>query len=77
MDEKNLVDQLKVLEVTLKKINSFKSVFARGVVNGVGTFIGATIVAALVITIMVQVLKFLDLDLGIGEYLQSLLPWKR
>jgi Domain of unknown function (DUF5665) len=62
------------LSATIKKVNSLKFIFLRGIANGVGTFIGATIVAAIVITLLVQVLNTLDIDLGIRDYLNSLVP---
>jgi len=61
------------LSATVKRINSFRLVFFRGIVNGVGTFIGATVVAAIAITIALQILAFFDINLGIKEYLNSLL----
>lgn len=61
------------LSATVKKVNSLKFIFLRGILSGVGTFIGATVVAAIVVTILLQILAFLDIDLGIREYLTSLL----
>ena len=66
---KNIVE----LSATVKRINSFRFIFLRGVLNGVGTFIGATIVAAVAITLLVQILGMFDVDQGIKEYLSSLL----
>lgn len=66
---KNIIE----LSATVKKINSFRLVFFRGVINGVGTFIGATVVAAIAITLVVQILGFFTIDLGINNYLNSLL----
>lgn len=66
---KNIVE----LSSTVKRINSFKFIFLRGILNGVGTFIGATIVAAVAITLLVQILGMFDVDQGIKEYLSSLL----
>lgn len=62
------------LSATVKRINSIKFIFLRGVVNGVGTFIGATVVAAVAVTLLIQILGVLDIDLGIRDYLNSLLP---
>lgn len=73
MENNNLIEQLKSLEGTIEKTNSFKAVFIRGVITGVGTFVGATVVAAIVIAILVQALGLLGINLGIGEYLQSLI----
>lgn len=61
------------LSATIKKINSLRFVFFRGVIHGVGTFIGATIVAAIVITLLVQILGVFHIDFGINTYLNSLL----
>lgn len=66
---KNLIE----LSATVKRVNSFKFVFFRGVLNGVGTFIGATVVAAIVITLLVQMLGVFNIDLGVRDYLNSLL----
>ena len=65
-----LNSQLEELTHLLKDTYSTKTVLWRGVINGIGTFIGATIVAALMITIFVQVLEMMGLD----EYFQSFLP---
>lgn len=66
---KNIVE----LSATVKRVNSFKFIFFRGILTGVGTFIGATVVAAIAVTLLVQILAFFDVDLGIREYLNSLL----
>lgn len=70
---KNIVE----LSATINSVNSYKFVFFRGIVNGVGTFIGATIVAAIAITFLVQILGVFNIDLGINDYLKSLIPEKR
>lgn len=67
---KNIVE----LSAIIKQTNSLKFIFLRGIANGVGTFIGATIVAAIAITFLVQILGALDIDLGIRDYLNSLIP---
>lgn len=61
------------LHTTTKRANSTKAVFVRGIIGGVGTFLGATIVAALLIAIITQILILLDFDIGISNYLQSLI----
>ena len=66
---KNIVE----LSATTKRINSFKFIFFRGVLNGVGTFIGATIVAAIAITVLVQILDLFNINLSLREYLNSLI----
>lgn len=67
---KNIIELTKMVE----RLNSLTFIFLRGIVNGVGTFIGATVVAAIAITVMVKILGVFDIDLGIREYLNSLIP---
>lgn len=69
--QKELNQNILDLSRTIKQINSFWFVFLRGIVNGVGTFIGATIVAAIVITFVAKILTFFDINLGINDYLNS------
>jgi len=71
--EQELNQNIVELSATIKRINSFRFVIFRGIINGVGTFIGATVVAAIVITLVVQILGLFDIDLGIKDYLNSLL----
>lgn len=66
---KNIVE----LSATVKRINSLKFIFFRGVLNGIGTFIGATVVAAIAVTLLVNILGLFNIDLGIKDYLNSLL----
>lgn len=73
LDQK-LNENIVELSTTIKRVSSFKFIFLRGIITGVGTFIGATIVAAVAITILVQILSLFDIDLGIKDYLSSLLP---
>lgn len=70
---KTLNQAIADLHHTTKRLNSFKMVFVRGIIGGIGTFLGATIIAAVAITILVQVLKLFSIDLGLSEYLESLL----
>lgn len=58
------------LTSTIERTYSYKAIFLRGIVNGVGTFVGATIIAAIVITILTQTLGLF----GIAEYFESFLP---
>lgn len=67
---KNIIELTKMVE----RLNSLKFIFLRGILNGIGTFVGATIVAAIAITLLVKILGALDIDLGINGYLNSLLP---
>ena len=71
--EEELNTNIVELTATVRRINSLKFVFFRGIINGVGTFIGATVVAAIAITALVQILNLLNIDLGIKEYLDSLI----
>ena len=61
------------LSTMVEKMNSYKFVFLRGIVTGIGTFVGATIIAAIAIAILVQVLGFF----GIEGYFESFLPKNR
>lgn len=45
-------DYLKNIDYKLTKLTSFKHVFLRGIINGLGTFIGATIVAAVLLAVL-------------------------
>lgn len=67
---KNIIE----LSATIKRVNSIKFNFLRGIVVGVGTFIGATVVAAIAITLLVHALSIFNIDIGIRDYLNSLLP---
>lgn len=67
---KNIIELTKMAG----RLNSLPFIFLRGIVNGVGTFIGATIVAAIAITVVVKILGVFNIDLGIREYLNSLIP---
>ena len=71
-----LTKNITELSAIIKRTNSFKFLMFRGIVTGVGTFIGATVVVAIVIAILVQVLGFLGINLGINDYLQSLISNK-
>ncbi len=72
-DLKTLNQAIADLHHTTKRLNSFKMVFVRGIIGGIGTFLGATIVAAIGITVLVQVLKLFNIDIGLDGYLESLL----
>lgn len=69
-DIKSLNENMVRLSHIIQRVNSYRFVFLRGIVMGIGTFIGATIVAAIAITIFVQVLGFL----GLEGYFESFLP---
>ena len=71
--EQELNQNVAELSATIKRTNSPWFVFSRGVINGIGTFIGATIVAAIVITLLAQVLGFFEINFDIKNYLNSLL----
>jgi hypothetical protein len=65
-----LNSNLDKLSSRLAKIYSYKQVFLRGIVNGVGTIIGATVVAALLLTL---VLRFADI-FGLRPFLERIIP---
>ncbi|MFC1612706.1 DUF5665 domain-containing protein [Patescibacteria group bacterium] len=56
-DIKNLNKNIKELNKSFGKANSFKLSFFRGLMVGVGTAIGATIIAAMVVTILLKTIK--------------------
>lgn len=66
--EEILNSNIKELSTTIKKVNSYKFMFLRGIVMGVGTFVGATLVVTLVITILIQLSTFF----GLENYFNSL-----
>ncbi len=61
------------LSKTVKRLNSYRFILLRGIVTGIGTFLGATIIAAIAIATIVQILGFL----GIEGYFESFLPKNR
>lgn len=67
---KKLNDALETLTARLEKIYSLKFVFLRGVITGIGTVIGASIVAAIVFTVILQ---FADL-FGLRPLVEQILP---
>jgi len=56
-DLKNLNKNIKELNKSFGKANSFKLSLLRGLMVGVGTAIGATIIAAIVIAILIKTIK--------------------
>lgn len=50
------------LTAHLEDLYSWKNVFWRGIIGGIGTFIGATIIAGVAVTILSQVLNFAGLQ---------------
>jgi hypothetical protein len=53
----DLIINLKELDKDLIKANSFYRVFIRGIFWGVGTALGATIVAAIVISLLSKIIN--------------------
>lgn len=63
-----LTQEIEQLTRTLQKSNSFWRAFLLGIVRGLGVAIGATIIAALAIAILVKVFKGLNLDQALGSF---------
>lgn len=55
-----LAVNIKELDKDIVKANSFYRVFLRGVLWGVGTALGATIVAAIVITLLSKIINSMN-----------------
>ncbi len=55
-----LNNNLKQLNENLDKSNSFLHTFARGIVQGIATAIGATIIAGFLIALLTQIVKSID-----------------
>jgi tetrahydromethanopterin S-methyltransferase subunit G len=66
-----LSQSLDELTEKIEETNSMKRTFLRGLVMGVGTFIGATILAALVITIILKILGFVGIRSTVEDYIHS------
>jgi hypothetical protein len=64
-----LSDNLTKLSERISKIYAYRAVFARGIVNGIGTAIGATIIATLLIFIFLQFFDLVGLRSLIENYL--------
>jgi hypothetical protein len=54
--DKQMLKEVQNLNRHMKKSSSFRMTFLRGIVGGVGTFLGATIVAGIVLASVSQVL---------------------
>jgi hypothetical protein len=53
-----LLDRLEKIDRKLKSLTSYRDIFLKGIVTGVGTFIGATIVVGLLFGVLSQVFDF-------------------
>lgn len=49
---KDLQDSIEELEDRIEKVNSFKTIFFQGILTGLGSVIGATIVFAILISLL-------------------------
>ncbi len=58
--EQILDTQLEKFNKNLIRFNSYKMVFLRGIISGVGGAIGATIIAALFISILTKTIQRMD-----------------
>ena len=68
-DLKKNTKELQSLRESIARGNRLGGVFLRGLVGGIGTAIGATVIAAIVITVLLQVLQIT----GLGKILPSAL----
>jgi tetrahydromethanopterin S-methyltransferase subunit G len=66
-----LNENIEELTEKIEETNSMKRVFMRGVVMGIGTFIGATILAALAIAIILKILGFVGIRSTVENYIHS------
>ena len=59
MDEKikELNKNIKDLNLVIKRANSFRYVFFRGILWGLGSVIGATVVAVIIIAILSRIIQ--------------------
>ena len=58
-----LLEVLEILETRIKRQNSLKYAFARGIVYGLGTVVGATVVVAILGSIVAKTFgPFTDID---------------
>lgn len=55
-----LNESIKILNENIEKRNSFGQVFLRGIVSGVGTAIGATIIAGVLLSILANTINSVD-----------------
>ncbi|MFH1404728.1 MAG: DUF5665 domain-containing protein [Patescibacteria group bacterium] len=74
--DKKLIKELNNLEKTLSKLNSVKRKLLLGIVHGVGTAIGATVITAIIIYFVVSTLRILGLEgildaIGLGAILDK------
>lgn len=53
-----MLDRLEKIDRKLKSLTSYRDIFLKGIVTGVGTFIGATIVVGLLFGVLSQVFDF-------------------
>jgi hypothetical protein len=60
-EEQKIEKELHTLSRELHKANNPKFVFFRGILTGLATAIGATVVAAAVIAIVSQIMRFIGL----------------
>jgi len=78
IDIKERLDQLNAnleeLSKRIKNVYSLRRVFARGVLTGVGTFIGASVIAAILLTVLFQFFGFLGIRSAIERLLSPNIP---
>lgn len=67
-----LAINIKKLDKDIVKTNSFNQVFMRGVLWGVGTTLGTTIVAAIVITLLSRIFNSFDYIPILKDFVQKI-----
>jgi len=65
VDTKNLEAEIKGLTAQVKHWNNFGNRFALSLVTGVGTALGATVIATIVLLIIGPVLKAVGIDIAL------------
>lgn len=81
MDDRDVEEKLDRLNANLEELSekfgdaySLRRVFARGVLTGIGTVIGASIIAAILLTILFQFFGFLGIRSAIERLLSPDIP---
>ena len=73
-EELHLAEEIKALREKLTRINSLKYRLLLGIVGGVGTAIGAGVIAAMLFVIISRIVGVLGFgDVGITEEIQQVL----
>jgi len=71
-DNRKLVKSIQKLNKSLERSTSFKYVFLRGIINGLATAIGATIVAGAILSILSRTIDSVDDVPVLGEFIEAI-----